>query len=96
MTPADSEGSDISNCPVCSRTGFTTHTQLATHIDTHFTRKSSIGELTLGIASYLVLFPLLSFHKKLDEFIQRFFVNSQVVSTVLNLMFTSILSWHLS
>ncbi|KAK3866366.1 hypothetical protein Pcinc_028099 [Petrolisthes cinctipes] len=42
VTPADSEGSDISNCPVCSRTGFTTHTQLAAHIDTHFTRKSSI------------------------------------------------------
>ncbi|XP_071517423.1 zinc finger-containing ubiquitin peptidase 1-like isoform X3 [Panulirus ornatus] len=42
VTPVESEENDIGVCPVCSRTGFTSHNDLATHIDTHFTRKSSI------------------------------------------------------
>ncbi|XP_047479525.1 zinc finger-containing ubiquitin peptidase 1-like isoform X2 [Penaeus chinensis] len=41
-TPVESEGSDIGSCPVCSRAGFNTHNELAAHIDTHFSRKSSI------------------------------------------------------
>ncbi|KAK8754435.1 hypothetical protein OTU49_016266 [Cherax quadricarinatus] len=42
VTPVESEDSDIGVCPVCSRAGFGSHNDLAAHIDTHFSRKSSI------------------------------------------------------
>ncbi|XP_076032681.1 zinc finger-containing ubiquitin peptidase 1-like [Oratosquilla oratoria] len=42
VTPLESEAEDIGCCPVCSRTGFGSHNELALHIDTHFSCKSSL------------------------------------------------------
>ncbi|XP_066947657.1 zinc finger-containing ubiquitin peptidase 1-like isoform X2 [Macrobrachium rosenbergii] len=42
VTPVENEENDIGTCPVCSRTGFNCYNDLAAHIDSHFSRKSSI------------------------------------------------------
>ncbi|XP_068210072.1 zinc finger-containing ubiquitin peptidase 1-like isoform X3 [Palaemon carinicauda] len=42
VTPVENEENDIGTCPVCSRTGFSCYNDLAAHIDSHFSRKSSI------------------------------------------------------
>ncbi|KAL7646687.1 UNVERIFIED_CONTAM: hypothetical protein RMT77_001940 [Armadillidium vulgare] len=42
-TPANSD-TEIGTCPVCGRSGFPSYTELALHIDTHFSKKPSIGK----------------------------------------------------
>ncbi|KAK7076316.1 hypothetical protein SK128_018406 [Halocaridina rubra] len=42
VTPVENEENDIGTCPVCGRTGFSCCNDLAAHIDSHFSRKSSI------------------------------------------------------